>query len=106
MISNPLSLDFLVESLKGLMRSAPDQRTGKNCVYRMEDAARAAFAVFYTPSPSFLAYQRTMEQTQGQSNAQTLFGMSQIPTDNGVRTMLDPVAPHHLFPLFTQIFQG
>ncbi|MHB1530496.1 MAG: ISNCY family transposase [Acidiferrobacteraceae bacterium] len=88
------------------MRAAPDKRTGKNCVYRMEDAALAAFAVFYTQSPSFLAYQRTMEQTKGQSNAQTLFGMGQIPTDNCVRKMLDPVAPSHLFPLFTRIFQA
>jgi len=105
-IENPLSLDFLVESLKRVMRVVPDQRTGKNCVYRMEDAALAAFAVFYTQSPSFLAYQRTMEQTRGQSNAQTLFGLSRIPTDNCVRKMLDPVAPRHLFPLFTQIFQA
>ncbi len=103
---NPLSLNSLVESLKEVMRAAPDKRTGKNCVYTMEDAALAAFAVFTTQSPSFLAYQRTMEQTRGQSNAQTLFGMSQIPTDNCVRTMLDPVAPSHLFPLFTQIFEA
>ncbi|MHB8565458.1 MAG: ISNCY family transposase [Acidiferrobacteraceae bacterium] len=88
------------------MRAVPDKRTGKNCVYRMEDAALAAFAVFMTQSPSFLAYQRTMEQTKGQNNAQTLFGLSQIPTDNCVRTMLDPVAPPHLFPLFTQIFEA
>ena len=103
---NPLSLNILVESLKEVMRTAPDKRTGKNCVYSMEDAAVAAFAVFTTQSPSFLAYQRTMEQTRGQSNAQTLFGMRQIPTDNCVRTMLDPVAPSHLFPLFTQIFNA
>ena len=82
---NPLSLNSLVESLKEVMRAAPDKRTGKNCVYTMEDAALAAFAVFTTQSPSFLAYQRTMEQTRGQSNAQTLFGMSQIPTDNFAR---------------------
>ena len=103
---NPLSLNSLVESLKETMRTTPDKRTGKNCVYTMEDAALAAFAVFTTQGPSFLAYQRTMEQTHGQSNAQTLFGMSQIPTDNCVRTMLDPVAPGQLFPLFTQIFQA
>ena len=106
MIDYPLSLVTLVESLKEVMRDAPDKRTGKHCVYSLEDAAVAAFAVFYTQSPSFLAHQRTMEQTRGQSNAQTLFGMSPIPTDNCVRTMLDPVAPPHLFPLFTQIFKA
>ena len=58
---NPLSLNVLVESLKEVMRAAPDKRTGKNCVYSMEDAALAAFAIFLTQSPSFLAYPRTME---------------------------------------------
>jgi len=105
-IGNPLSLNVLVESLKEIMRSAPDKRIGKNCVYSMEDAALAAFAVFTTQSPSFLAYQRTMEQTRGLRCAQTLFGMRQIPTDNCVRTLLDPVVPSHLFPLFTQIFDA
>jgi hypothetical protein len=44
---NPLSLNVLVESLKEVMRAAPDKRTGKNCVYSMEDAALAAFAIFH-----------------------------------------------------------
>ena len=99
-------LDFegLIEGLKELLRQFPDQRTGKNWVYRIEDAALGAFAVFYTQSPSFLAHQTLMQQARGKSNAQTLFGMHEIPTDNHIRNLLDPVAPSYAFPLFERVF--
>jgi hypothetical protein len=93
-----------VEALKGLTRQFPDPRTGKNLVYSIEDAALGAFAVFYTQSPSFLAHQKTMEQAKGKSNGQTLFGMTKIPTDNHIRSLLDQVPPRYVFPLFAQVF--
>ncbi len=86
------------------MRQFPDQRTGKNLVYRIEDAALGAFAVFYTQCPSFLAHQTVMEQAKGKSNAQTLFGLRKIPTDNHIRSLLDPVAPSYVLPLFERVF--
>ncbi len=86
------------------MRQFPDQRTGKNLVYSIEDAALGAFAVFYTQCPSFLAHQTVMEQAKGKSNAQTLFGMRKIPTDNHIRSLLDPVAPSYVLPLFERVF--
>jgi len=54
----------------------------------MEDAAVAAFAVFTTQSPSFLAYQRTMEQTRGLRCAQTLFGMRMRARGTSARAMV------------------
>ncbi len=86
------------------MRQFPDKRTGKNLVYSIEDAALGAFAVFYTQSPSFLAHQTVMEQAKGKSNAQTLFGMRKIPTDNHIRGLLDPVAPSYALPFFERVF--
>ncbi len=88
------------------MRQFPDKRTRKNLVYSMEDAALGGFAVFYTQSPSFLAHQVSMEQNKGKSNAQTLFGMTKIPTDNHIRSLLDEVAPSYVFPLFEQQFNA
>jgi len=58
-----------------------------------------AFAVFFTQSPSFLAYQRAMTARKGRSNADTLFGLHEIPTDNQIRTLLDPVRPARRVPL-------
>jgi hypothetical protein len=83
----------------------PDNRTGKNTQYTMVDAALAAFAVFFTQSPSWLAYQKAMENAHGKSNAQTLFRITQIPTDNRVRGLLDPVSPRLLDSVFIQLLR-
>jgi len=63
----------------------PDKRTGKNTRYGMEDAALSAFSVFFTQTPSFLEFQRTMEKSKGKSNAQSRFGVHQIPSDRHIR---------------------
>jgi hypothetical protein len=69
----------------------------------MEDAALSAFSVFFTQTPSFLAHQRMMEGSQGHSNAQSLFGVHRIPSDNQIRALLDPVKPEQVFPIFEEI---
>ena len=82
----------------------PDKRRGKNSHYAMADIAMAAFSVFFMQSPSFLAHQRHLAQGHGHghSNCQTLFGMTEIPSDNNhIRDMLDPVPPEHFYPVFT-----
>ena len=72
----------------------------------MVDAALSAFSVFFMQSPSFLDYQRTMQETQGKNNAQTLFGVHQIPSDNHIRSLLDAVEPSAVHPMFSFVFKG
>jgi hypothetical protein len=84
----------------------PDHRkTGPNTRYRIQDAALGAFGLFFTQSPSFLAYQRTLQQTKGQNNVHTLFGVQQIPCDNQIRTLLDPLLPSALDAVFVEVFE-
>lgn len=90
------SVDGLVEQVHETFDELPDVRTGKNTVYEMKDAALGAFSVFFTQSPSFLAHQQEMERTKGCTNARTLFGIEQIPSDPQIRNLLDPVAPEHV----------
>lgn len=97
--------DTIVGSFRHVLSSLPDKRTGKNTRYKMEDAALSAFSVFFTQTSSFLAYQRLMEGTKGHSNAQSLFGVHQVPSDNHIRDLLDPVPPDSVFPLFEEILQ-
>ncbi|MBN6740779.1 ISNCY family transposase, partial [Acidithiobacillus sp. MC6.1] len=92
--------------LRELARSFPDSRTGKNRIYLMEDALLGAFSVFYTQCASFLAHQTAMTEVQGKSNAHTLFGMRDIPSDNHIRNLLDPVDPQYVFPAFERIFNA
>ena len=95
-------LESLIIALKALLSTLPDRRTGDNGSYSMTDIGMSAFSVFFLQSPSFLSHQTALERGRGTSNCQTLFGMIKIPTDNHVRSMLDPVPPTALFPMFPQ----
>jgi hypothetical protein len=95
--------DGVIGFFRDVLQTLPDKRTGKNSRYGMEDAALSAFSVFFTQSPSFLSYQRTMADTKGRSNAQSLFGVHRIPCDNQIRELLDGVEAPCLFPVFEEI---
>lgn len=99
------SFDTIIRDFRQILESLPDKRTGKNIRYGMEDAALSAFSIFFTQTPSFLAYQRTMEKTKGHSNAQSLFGVHKIPSDNHIRDLLDSAQPKQIFPIFERILQ-
>jgi hypothetical protein len=101
----PFSFDALVSHFHGVLEELPDQRTGNNTLYSMKEAGLGAFSVFFTQCPSFLAFQKAMAQVKGQSNAQTLFQIEQIPCDNRIRTLLDPL-PRRIFFLSFPIFSN
>lgn len=98
--------DHLMDRLRQCMAAFPDRRTGSNTQYTMEDIGLSAFSVFYTQCPSFLAHQKVMQQNKGKSNAQTLFQIQQIPTDNHVRHTLDDVPPETLYPVYDAIYEA
>jgi hypothetical protein len=88
---NALTFNDVVKQLRTTFETFTDRRTGKNTNYTMTEAGRSAFSVFFMQSPSFLEFQRTMQKSQGKNNAQTLFGVFEIPTDNHIRSLLDAV---------------
>lgn len=100
------SLSF--ENMLGVLRTAfdelPDYRRGKNVQYEISDAAAGAFSVFFTQSPSFLAHQRDMQRQKGRNNGSSLFGLRQVPTDNQIRNLLDPIEPSYLQGPFWELF--
>jgi hypothetical protein len=98
------SFDDMIASLRRAMVVFPDERTGKNTQYEVMDAASGAFSVFFTQSPSFLSHQKLMQEKHGLSNAKTLFGMRDIPSDNHIRNLLDAVDPSLLKCVFQDCF--
>src|SRR5262249_49162064 len=103
----PLGFDALKGILHRRIAQLPDYRQASpNTRYAIHDAALGAFGIFCTQSPSFLEYQRRLQQTKGRNNAHTLFNVAQIPCDNQIRTLLDPIAPRYLDAVFIEIFEG
>lgn len=98
------TFEALMSLLMGCVERFPDRRTGKNTQFSLQDVTRGAFGVFFCQSPSFLAFQELMQQQQGKNNARTLFGVQQIPSDNQIRALLDPVDPALLNPVYEKCF--
>ena len=100
-ISASQLIGFLDQELKEL----PDNRKGDNKKYAVKDAVIAAFSVFFTQSPSFLQHQRLMKPKKGQDNAESLFGLSEIPCDNQIRNLLDPIPASKVFGAFKSTYK-
>ena len=105
----PFTARSLIDQTRAAFSTLPDSRktaTSNNLKYAVEDAALSAFSVFFTQSPSFLDYQVRMQKTYGKNNAQSLFGVHQIPSMNQVRNILDPIPPQTVYPVFAEISEG
>lgn len=102
-----LSINAITDRLRATFEKFPDPRKGgNNQRYGVCDAALSAFSVFFTQSPSFLDAQKRIEQGGGKSNAQTIFGVHKIPSDNQIRNLLAPVAPQQVYPVMAEIGQS
>jgi hypothetical protein len=101
-----LSFDWFISKIHEVFEGLPDHRKfSPNRRYSMKDAALGAFALFFSQSPSFLAYQQAMQQVQRRNNAQSLFGVQEIPSDNQIRNLLDPTGPELFYPVFSTTFE-
>ncbi len=94
--------EVLDEGIGGL---ADWRRGGNNMEYTIADGVKAAFAMFYMQSPSFLAYQRDMERQKGRNNVRSLFGVAKIPSDAQIRNLLDPLLPEAIGSSFWGIVE-
>lgn len=96
-MSKPLSLSKITAHLKESWQNLPDfRKPNNNMRYTIADAALSAFSVFFMQSSSFLAHQREMRQRKRNDNGRTLFGIEQMPSDNQLRNLLDPMTPAHV----------
>ena len=86
--------------LKNAVDLFPDDRTGENSTFTMNDAAMSAFSVFHMQCRSFLEHQRWRDENTGTHNVLSLYGAQNIPSDIHIRRMLDVVSPANLFPVY------
>ncbi|CAO5004712.1 hypothetical protein [Microcystis aeruginosa] len=84
-----------------------DPRSASNATrYSLKDAVLGAFASFFRQNESFLEYQRQLNSRCRRDNAQSLFGLLNIPTVEQMKNILDGIAAKHFFSLFKCIYQG
>ena len=107
MEAKPLSFGVLLGLLHQVIGQVKDPRLASNNTrYSLKDAVLGAFSVFFMQCESFWEHQRQMQSRQGQDNAQTLFGLVQVPTMLQIRNILDKVMAQELFAVFGWVYQA
>ena len=100
--------DFLIQGRDADSRSPSDRREGRLRRFSRQAEGRrrhlydgrhrpvGVFAVFHAVGVVSCPISVRWRKASKTSNCHTLFGMTKIPTDNHIRSMLDPVHPSHL----------
>jgi hypothetical protein len=96
-----LSADALFRLIHSGFEAIPDSRT--NTSFPLADALMSGFAMFSLKDPSLLAFDDRRQSPN--DNFRTIYGIQCVPSDTQMRTILDPVDPELLFPVFGDIFR-
>jgi hypothetical protein len=95
-----LSADALLHLVRSGFASLPEHRLDDPEI-SLTDALMSAFAMFSLKAPALLAFDK--ERAEG--NLQTIYGIERVPCDTPMRTILDPVSPKVLRPVFKSVFR-
>jgi hypothetical protein len=102
-----LSFTSLLGFFKAVIVTIKDPRQPSNATkYKVQDAILSAFSALFMQCESFLEHQRQMQAQRGRDNAQNLFEVEKIPSDNQIRNILDEIAASILFPIFDWVYQS
>jgi hypothetical protein len=95
-----LSFDPLIRQIHLRAKLLPDTRDRAGRNFSIADAVLSAIAVFSLKDPSLLAF----EERRNDENMKSLFRIKNVPSDTQMRTILDPLDPNLLRPLFHEVF--
>lgn len=97
-----LNADALFWAVKKDFQKIPDHRAD-NAKISLDDALMSAMAMFQLKDPSLLAFDKRRREEP--ENLHTVFGITDIPCDSQMRTILDPVNLSSLRAPFRSVFR-
>jgi hypothetical protein len=97
-----LSGDSLFQLIRSRFDTLSDPRA-REVEIPLGDALMSAFAMFSLKDPSLLAFDQRRRNPQ--DNFRTLYGITHVPSDTQMRSLLDPLDPTELRPVFRDFFR-
>lgn len=88
-----LTLEALVSELSTTFCGLEDPRAADRLAYPLHDTLMSGFALMFFQHPSLLQFQRAMKQKRRRGNLETIFGVTEVPSDTQMREILDGVDP-------------
>lgn len=98
-VNRHLHFDALVRQARQRFGTIPDDRRQPR--FSLPDALMAGLALFCLKDPSLLAFQRRHLD----DNLHRVFGLTAIPSDSQLRTILDDVNPDDIRPYFNDVLR-
>ena len=89
------------EVIVPILNSVKDKRE-ENKSYLLLDVLKAGFAIFSLKAPSLLSFKKMSKAED--SNIKSIYGIKEIPGDNGLRQILDNLCPEELRKGFNNLF--
>lgn len=115
-----LSGRSLLKQIRKHFETIPDSRRAASVNHPLPDALMSGFAIFSLKFPSLLQFEQQAQEQQSRcdqklgtnaslvrrfSNLKTLYGVTHVPSDTQMRSILDDVDPESIRPLFKKLFQ-
>jgi len=97
-----LSADSLFRMIRRRFDGLADSRSG-SVEISLGEALMSAFAMFSLKDPSLLAFDERRHDPD--DNFRSVYGIEHVPCDSQMRSILDPVDPVDLRPLFQDVFR-
>ena len=97
-----LSADSLFRVVRSRFDRIADHRTGPVEI-SLGDALMSAFAMFSLKDPSLLAFEDRRHDPN--DNFRSIYGIQRVPSDSQMRTILDPVLPELVRPIYQEVFR-
>lgn len=97
-----LNADALFKLVRQDFRKVADHRAG-NAKIPLDDVMMAALAMFQLKDPSLLAFDQ--RRRDDADNLRAMFGITEVPCDSQMRTVLDPLPLAPLRPPFRSVFR-
>ena len=101
-VRKSLHVDTLIQALRTDFRQIVDHRAD-NVKISLDDALMSAFAMFHLKDPSLLAFEERRKKEP--ENLYTVYGLTTIPCDSQMRTILDGVELLFLRAVFRSVFR-
>ena len=98
-----LNADSLFAAIQKDFQQIHDSR-GANCTISLDDALMSGLAVFQLKHPSLLAFDKQRQKEP--QNLHSMFGITNIPCDSQMRTILDPLSLSSLRAPFCTVFRN
>jgi hypothetical protein len=99
-----LSGDVLYQSLRDQFKGFTDARNPSRVKIPIEDFLMSALATFALKFPSLLQFEEEMGKERAFSNLKGLFGVTAVPSDTHMRSVLDEVDTEQFRKLFASLF--